>query len=68
MIEHRLALHVGVRTTSALEYIPDPLTTAQGRILFALGIPSVIPRAIKATASTASPAARNVIRGCGIRG
>jgi transposase len=32
-----------VRTTSGLEYIPDPLTTAQERILFALGIPSVLP-------------------------
>ncbi|HCO02249.1 MAG TPA: hypothetical protein DIT48_02560 [Actinobacteria bacterium] len=31
------------RTTEGLEYIPDPITTAQAVILKALGIPSLLP-------------------------
>jgi len=31
------------RTTEGLEYIPDPITTAQAVILKALGIPSILP-------------------------
>jgi transposase len=45
------------RTRKGLEYIPDPITSAQSAILKALGIASILP-----------PQAEKPSAGCGIRG